>query len=123
MQRVFGPRGELAVGERSGATQAKLDVAALVELACAVKSLDVARSTRGIGPALDEERFETGMGQGEGSEKTRAACAYDDGPRDRAMADRIGLREVRLVIIDEMDVLARGFIECLDAGELLGAIA
>ena len=63
------------------------------------------------------------MGQGEGSEKARAACAYDDGPRDGAMADRIGLREVRLVIIDEMDVLARGCTERFDASELLGAIA
>ena len=123
MQRIFGSRRELAVGERSGTAQAKLDVAALIELTRAVEVLDVARSTRGIGAALDKERLEAGMGQGEGSEKARAACAYDDGPRDGAMTDRIGLREVRLVIIDEMDVLARGCIERFDAGELLGVIA
>ena len=84
--------------------------------------LDVARSTRGVGATLDKERLEAGMGQSEGSKEARAARAYDDGSRDGTVADCVGLREVRLVTIDEMDVLASGFIERLHACELLGVV-
>ena len=84
--------------------------------------LDVVRPTRGVGAALDKERFKAGMGQSESSKEARATHAYDDGSRDGTVADCVGLREVRLVTIDEMDVLASGFIERLHACELLGAV-
>ena len=122
MQRVFSSRGELTVGERSGTTKAKLDIAVLIELARTVEVFDVARSTCGIGAALDEERLEACVRQGKGGEEACAARAYDDGSRRGAMADCVGLREVRLVVVGEMDVLASGFVECLNACEFLGAV-
>ena len=79
VEGIFGPCGEFAVGECAGAAQAKLDVTARVELACAVEVLDVARPTCGIGAALDKERFKAGMGQSEGGKEACAARAYDDG--------------------------------------------
>ena len=94
MQRIFGSRRELAVGKRSGAAQAKLDVTALVELARAVEVLDVARPTCGIGAALDKERFKASMGQSEGSKEARSPrlrrrVAMRDGGRLRRAAGSV----------------------------------
>ena len=93
MRRVSRTGAELAVRERAGAAQAELDVARRVELACPVESLDGGGAARGVVPLLDEQRLETGFGQGERCEEPRAAGTGHHGAVRGPRAAGEGIRE------------------------------
>ena len=78
MQRVFGSGGEFSVRERARAAQPELDIAFGVERGSGVEALDVCGSAAGVVAALDEERMQTGLGEGERSKETGAARPDDN---------------------------------------------
>ena len=125
MRRVFRAGVELAVGKRPCASEPELDIRFRVKLPGRLEARHRLAAPTCILSALDEERFESGLGERERGEKAGAAGSDDDGPGVRGPCAPERLGEGGLVRIDGADSPTGALVKALErcrfvevAGEL-----